>query len=277
MQMENINIKCQQCGKTLAIKNPGRAGIFQVACPNCQHQMKLQLKPRPLQMANDASAATQQPTTGQTTDDANKTKIPVLKDVVPEKSGKGYVVRTIVDTDKTYALHCACCGKPVIFKIPEAGLKGVRCRQCATLYYVKATTPNSESTTTDNNDEDTKEPKPETQPVNRKYITPGMLTWGKIFRRNKIVLREKTYILGRNDQGEPSDIMFDDSTVSRRSAQLQVEKRDGAYFFKFTVLRAANPVFHNSKQLAEGESIYLRYNDTIQLGRTIINFKKAIQ
>jgi hypothetical protein len=103
----------------------------------------------------------------------------------------------------------------------------------------------------------------------------GMLTWGNIFRRKKFVLHEGSYFIGRKDSACPSDIEFDDEEMSRRSVLLDVIQKNDGFYYKLTVKKAMNPVLHNNKELEEQESVYLNYGDAFQLGRTVINFKKA--
>ena len=101
-----------------------------------------------------------------------------------------------------------------------------------------------------------------------------MLTWGNIFSRKKYVLHEGTYILGRKSEGAHSDIEFNDVEMSRRSVSIEVQHKETGYFFKLTVLKATNPVLLNNKPMAETESVYLKYGDTIQMGHTVISFKQ---
>lgn len=67
------------------------------------------------------------------------------------------------------------------------------------------------------------------------------------------------------------------SPSRRRSATLEVTDTPDGFLFKFTVVKATNPVCVNDKRLTVGESIYLTYNDNITMGKTHLTFKKTKQ
>lgn len=225
----------------------------------------------------------------------NKQRVPLYDKVVPYKNGT-FVLKTLVAINQPAAVLCQSCGKPVVFKLPQAGLMGVKCRQCGTLTYVKAKAPQVESAgeaTVPQTEKPAAQPaKPAAQPAKpiakpkedeatktqvvgrRGNRSPGLLTWGNIFRRKKFVLKEGTYVLGRKDVNCPSDIELNDKEVSRRSVVIEVVHKEDGYFFKLTVKKATNPVLYNNQPLGESESILMNYGDSIQLGRTVINFSK---
>lgn len=214
----------------------------------------------------------------------NKQRVPLLDKVVPYKDGT-FVLKTLVGVAQPAAFLCKNCGKPVVFKLPQPGLMGVKCRQCGTLTYVKAKAPVQQAAPSD------KKPAPakpaeqskqqEETPQKTKVVdknkgnrSPGILTWGNIFRRKKFPLNEGTYVIGRKDSVNHSDVELNDAEVSRRSVVIEVTRKEDGYYFKLTVKKALNPVLHNNRPLAVSESIYLNYGDSIQLGRTVINFSK---
>ena len=84
--------------------------------------------------------------------------------------------------------------------------------------------------------------------------------------RHTLHLGENT--IGRADQDQPSDIQLKDNAVSRRSATLLVSKDAGGYHYRFAVNKATNPVYVNGKLTQEGEAIFLKTGDTIQLGKS---------
>ena len=83
-------------------------------------------------------------------------------------------------------------------------------------------------------------------------------------------------LVGRDDSDTPSDININDPYISRKSVNIYVMKspEGTGHTFKLTVMKAANPVFVNSQQMHEGETIYLNYNDKIKLGHTVLTLKR---
>ncbi len=78
--------------------------------------------------------------------------------------------------------------------------------------------------------------------------------------------------IGRHDDSMPCDIeIFDDTSVSRRSVIIDVTVTPQGSLYKLTVVKSANPVLHNGRQVEVGETIYLNYGDCIQLGNTRFN------
>lgn len=219
----------------------------------------------------------------------NKQRVPLYDKVVPYKNG-AYVLKTLVSINQPAAVLCQSCGKPVVFKLPQAGLMGVKCRHCGTLTYVKAKAPQEQPAGEAAAQQPAKpaaqpakpiaKPKEKEEPTKTQVVgrrgnrSPGLLTWGNIFRRKKFELKEGTYVIGRKDGNCHSDIELNDKEVSRRSVVIEVTHKEDGYYFKMTVKKATNPVLHNNQPLGESESILLNYGDSIQLGRTVINFSK---
>ncbi len=93
------------------------------------------------------------------------------------------------------------------------------------------------------------------------------------FSKDKVhSLREGALTIGRNDPGCTSDIMIDDSTISRRSLKLVVEKKQSAgisyYSYTMSVENAKNPVIYNGDKLTVGDVVELKIDDTIKIGKT---------
>jgi len=84
--------------------------------------------------------------------------------------------------------------------------------------------------------------------------------------RHALHLGENT--IGRADADQPSDIQLKDNAVSRRSATLLVSKDASGYLYRFAINKATNPVYINGKLTQEGEAIFLKPGDTIQLGKS---------
>ncbi len=90
-------------------------------------------------------------------------------------------------------------------------------------------------------------------------------------------LKDGKNLVGRYDELNASDIAIKgDSSMSRQSVEIEVEHYDKGYSFKLTVKNSTNPVLHNNKQLAVGDSISLNFGDSIIMGRTKFRFDKDV-
>jgi len=50
MEKEKINIKCPHCSQVIATQKPAKPGLYQLTCPKCSQQFKLQLRGVPIKM-----------------------------------------------------------------------------------------------------------------------------------------------------------------------------------------------------------------------------------
>lgn len=83
-------------------------------------------------------------------------------------------------------------------------------------------------------------------------------------------------IIGRMDPELPSDIAIEgDLSISRRCATIEAKENSQGVSYKFTVQKTTNPIYHNGKELAAGEAVYLNYGDILVFGTTKIRFEKA--
>ncbi len=104
---------------------------------------------------------------------------------------------------------------------------------------------------------------------------PIFLTRKKFFGflTEKYQLKSDKTTIGREDDDDPSDIMFScDSRMSRKSISIEVKEDDYGFDFVLKVLNATNPVFLNGKELRNGEKTYIDFGDTITLGDTDLIF-----
>lgn len=52
-----IKFSCKYCGQEVNFPAPQQAGVYSVACPHCQKQMKVKYTPKPITMATAPSSA----------------------------------------------------------------------------------------------------------------------------------------------------------------------------------------------------------------------------
>lgn len=277
MENNRINLNCPKCAQPLAVQKPNKPGVYQLTCSKCSHQFTLQLRGVPIKTEGNS--------TQENGGNPNKKKVRVLGEPKLHKDGKYRISETAL-LNRPYGCVCPQCQKTLIFLPRQEGAMAVKCDKCATSIIFKATASeqkpaatgqgSADKPATDDNSNKEDSATKTTQRVRQKdNQSLGMLSWGNIFARKKHILDEGKTIIGRKDQETHSDIELKDKKVSRRSVEIDVTKKDGGYFFKLTVLRAANPVYVNYKEISQKESIFLTYGDVIQLGQTLINFTKA--
>lgn len=135
-------------------------------------------------------------------------------------------------------------------------------------------------------EEETAQEKQEETHVSRKvedrdrYRTIGGLVEKRsgLFKKGRVFpLAEGRQTIGRSSERLPSDIMFDDPCMSRRSVEVNVERHNDAagqcFVYVMTVKRQKNPVTHNGESIGNGEEIVLHIGDTIQLGQTVLTLR----
>lgn len=182
--------------------------------------------------------------------------------------------------EKNDILICKCplCGESMRIRRPaKEGKYKYTCKHCQQAFALtykderQKETPQSQK----NSEKTTIQPQIISQAVDPRYMTVGgLLELRKgFFSKNKMhSLREGVVTIGRKDSASPSDIMFDDPTISRQSLMLQVEKKNNNnvtyYSYNLTVRKATNPVIYNGDMLLEGDIVELKIDDEITIGQT---------
>ncbi len=242
---------------------------------------------------------------------APKKELPTLG-VTQKVEGKEklYIIREPVAIGRIYNVVCPDCGFTIAKKVQAAGVRKHICPKCKTIIGFRA-----EGTAVVDGAQDnvkdrpeafvnvkpvktlTKEPaekaadkpadkpeekspeKPEEKKPTEKFyrdsIISGEIVWGGVLSPKHHTIGTMPVTIGRKDRNEPSEISLNDDYVSRQSAVIEPIRNESGFLYKFTVLRASNPVFVNGRELLVGNSIYLNYGDTIKLGKTTLTFKKA--
>lgn len=123
---------------------------------------------------------------------------------------------------------------------------------------------------------DSKEPMPTVQGMMTVEPSVGMLVWRKFLFKKCVVLEDGINTIGRKFEGEPPKVSINDEYISRNSAIILVENTlEKGTTYQFVLKKTRNPVLVNGRQMKVGESIYLQFGDTIQMGHTTMTFKKA--
>lgn len=233
----------------IKMRRPAKSGVYQVKCPHCGITKKLKLKGVDAigdAPAHNAEAKPQAP-------DQNGNQPPAA----PDNSAKA-PIRLNEDflVGEMYKVKCPHCNRQEMgLKNPKAGRINFACPYCHGKLVAEFRSP--------------------TVP-----IAPAPLANGKLVLLKKGWLN-KTYPLpvgkhtiGRYDNNEKSEIMVaNDSSMSRRSVEIDVSNTGNGLRFKMTVLKATNPVLHNNQALTAGEAVSLNFGDSIILGKTKFRFE----
>ncbi|MDE6551366.1 MAG: FHA domain-containing protein [Muribaculaceae bacterium] len=113
-----------------------------------------------------------------------------------------------------------------------------------------------------------------TEPVSPRPHMRMKLVLGKFLGKKEHILSKGTHYVGRADDTNVSDFAIKDKYASSKSVRIDVNENGGSLVYRMTVERATNPVYHNSRELAVGDIVYLSYGDTLKLGKTLIKVQK---
>lgn len=196
-----------------------------------------------------------------------QTEIPTLSDAVAVPGHEHtYVIRQRAAVGTTCRIVCPECHTAGSVSPSKEGKTTCRCTGCRSLIIFKA------ERAVGKNEEKV------TDAVSPDDILGGAeLTWGNLLLKKRFALRPGTYLIGRTDDREPSDVSLDDKYASRRSLQIEVVTAAEGRLYRLTVNKAKNPVLLNGRELREHDAVFLNYGDIIKIGTTLLKFKKTKQ
>lgn len=229
------NIQCDICGKVTKVNLPAKYCKFKVSC-KCGNKMRF-----------DYSSAGLTPLPPEATQQLPR------RPLAPQPPDIGTFI-----CGEQHQVKCPLCGGATVVKLSKSGPQDVKCTACGGTLKAKGTGTMIHQ-------------------VKELNTIPGIIRvrksgLAKMFGSGKrMLLRPGANIIGRYDSIETSDFVLTDKSVSRRSLNIEVcfDALMG-YTFKLTVLKAANPVYHNGHELKINEAIQIKFNDTIKVGKTIL-------
>lgn len=247
-----LAFKClnPDCGQQIRLNRPAKSGVYAVTCPHCHTKKQLRLK------GMDAYVGTSTSETGGDSSQSTMPKTPDNSSKPSKEMAEDFVV------DEAYSFKCPHCNKQEIgFKTDKPGHRTISCPYCKGKIGLDI--------------------RPKTVPVTlseQLQLYRGKLTLLRKGWLNKDYrLSDGKNIIGRYDESSMCDIAIkNDSSMSRRSVEIDVMKTEKGYTFKLTVLKATNPVLHNGNPLMAGESVSLNFGDSILMGKTKFRFDKDI-
>ena len=247
--MAELIFKClnPECAKPVRIKRPQKSGVYPVTCPHCGLKKNLKLKGLEELLADSAPTPAQGQAGSETT--------------VKDNSGKEQIeIKEKFFVGQSYTFKCPHCqAKEIGFNSEKPGHKDIACPGCKGKIGFEV--------------------REKTKPL---IYSDVQLKKGKLVLLRKgwmnksYPLNEGKTIIGRYDESENSDIAVkNDSTISRRSVEIEMSLSLTGYEFKFTVRQTTNPVMHNNHEIKPGESVSLNFGDSITLGRTKFRFEEV--
>ena len=227
-------------------------------------------------------------------------KVYLLGRPVKAQKGNLYAMPKRAIVNVAYMYTCPKCAHTVNINLDKTGVHRTACLHCGTVTLVKAIdreeaqnikkqvlqknkVNSGNAPKVDDNKPEKGGEKQQEEKQTVKSTTPffpsrniykAKITWGGFLRKKEYELHIGENWIGRKDAELPSDIAVNDSYMSRRSVCIEVISKQSEFFFKMTVRRATNTVRLNGKDLAEGQAIFLNYDDVITLGNTVFTVKK---
>lgn len=174
--------------------------------------------------------------------------------------GKAKLLQGSFSQGEAFAVTCPACQNATLAGTPaQAGPNQIQCPQCGTLFSYTA--------------------QPKTVIVQPKPGAPCMGRLVKLsssyFGSNQAFqLPVGIVVIGSRDEQSPSDLMFKDRFMSRRTASIETKALpSGGYEFIFTLKRTTNPVYFNNQQIMPVYKRPLRFGDCFTLGETKFRFE----
>lgn len=225
-------IKCTNCGKVMAVRTPDKPGVFKVKCTGCGTELKFSI--------GHPKVAPQAP--------ANQ----------PPMLGQ-------YEVSKQFKAVCPLCHGETSVHLAKKGMQQMQCSACGQVLMVEgmpAKTVVGDGLGFFHGD------------MRRGIIRVHKGGISKMFGSGQqMMLKPGSNIIGRFDPMSPSNFNLNDKAVSRRSLDIFVDSNPSqGITFRLTVLKASNPVYHNGQPLRVGDSLALKFGDTIKLGATTLDF-----
>lgn len=230
------------CGKKIKLPRPAKSGVYKVTCPHCGAVKHIRLKGEDAAPTAQPQAPHSQP---ETTDNSACAAIEFQDDFL---------------VGQTYKITCPHCHRQEFgFATDKPGHRVVPCPACKGKIGIDVRNKTELIVVTE-----------------QLQMFKGKLTLLRRGWLNKeFHLSEGKNVIGRFDLVQVSDIAIkNDSSMSRRSVEIEVTHTLKGYTFKLTVLKATNPVLHNNNTLMTGESVSLNFGDSIVMGKTKFRFDK---
>ena len=245
-----LAFKClnPECGQQIKLSRPAKSGVYSVTCPHCHTKKQLRLK------GMDAVSNTSESKSASCAAQKQQPQTPDYSEAATKEIAEDFIV------NESYSFKCPHCSKQEIgFKTDKPGHRTINCPYCKGKIGLDVRPQTAVITISE-----------QLQLYRGKLILLRKGWLNKDFH-----LSEGKNIVGRYDESANCDIAIkNDTSMSRRSVEIEVVRTEKGFTFKLTVLKATNPVLHNGNPLIAGESVSLNFGDSIVLGKTKFRFDK---
>lgn len=237
-----------ECKKQITLKRPEKSGVYAITCPHCGTKKQLRLK------GNDAAELSEEFSTKVEDQSKHQTPDNSAKDTIELK--EDFIVW------ETYTIKCPHCKKQEIgVSTNKPGHRAIPCPYCRGKIGLNIRNKTEVIVIT--------------EPL--QHFKGKLVLLRKGWLNKDYHLVEGRNVIGRYDESAMPDISIkNDSSISRRSVEIDVKRTEKGYIFKLIVLKATNPVLHNNSPLTNGDSVSLNFGDSIILGKTKFRFDKDI-
>ena len=248
---EILDITCPYCKNAIRMRNPKKAGTYELQCPHCGKKFRMTMVDReedPYEQANRKAAeqaAVQR----------------AAEQVAAQRAAEQAAAQRAAEQAAAQrAAEQAAAQRAAEQAAAQRAAEQAAAQRAA--QQAAAQQPGMVN------------PKPASKPT--KLLRTGTFEAGCLRVKQGSFVRydldREVTVVGRQSVESPSDISIaGDETMSRRSVAIICDQVN----YKLQVLNATNPVIFNDRKLNTGDCVYLTFGDKFVLGKTLIIFEKA--
>lgn len=239
---EILDITCPYCKNAIRMRNPKKAGTYELQCPHCGKKFRMTMVDReedPYEQANRQAAE---------------------QAAAQRAAEQAAAQRAAEQAAAQRAAEQAAAQRAAEQAAAQRAAEQAAAQRAA--QQAAAQQPGMVN------------PKPASKPT--KLLRTGTFEAGCLRVKQGSFVRydldREVTVVGRQSVESPSDISIaGDETMSRRSVAIICDQVN----YKLQVLNATNPVIFNDRKLNTGDCVYLTFGDKFVLGKTLIIFEKA--
>ncbi len=248
---EILDITCPYCKNAIRMRNPKKAGTYELQCPHCGKKFRMTMVDReedPYEQANRQAA--EQAAAQRAAEQA----------AAQRAAEQAATQRAAEQAAAQRAAEQAAAQRAAEQAAAQRAAEQAAAQRAA--QQAAAQQPGMVN------------PKPASKPT--KLLRTGTFEAGCLRVKQGSFVRydldREVTVVGRQSVESPSDISIaGDETMSRRSVAIICDQVN----YKLQVLNATNPVIFNDRKLNTGDCVYLTFGDKFVLGKTLIIFEKA--
>lgn len=246
---EILDITCPYCKNAIRMRNPKKAGTYELQCPHCSKKFRMTMVDReedPYEQANRQAA--EQAAAQRAAEQAAAQRAAEQAAAAQRVAEQAAAQRAAEQAAAQRAAEQAAAQRAAEQAAAQRAAEQAAAQQPGMV-----------------------NPKPASKPT--KLLRTGTFEAGCLkVKQVRYDLDREVTVVGRQSMESPSDISIaGDETMSRRSVAIICDQVN----YKLQVLNATNPVIFNDRKLNTGDCVYLTFGDKFVLGKTLIIFEKA--